>query len=106
MHDATAWHAHVELDGVPTASEDTLSQARWPAGYHAYEPTGDRRRTVISLVLEDGAQPAFEHAVRTAHAIGDIIGVTGPVSRVTFTTDERLAEDNGVEFIGATEAAH
>jgi hypothetical protein len=99
------WHVVVELDGLASADVEELDRARQRYGDFSIGRDTERQRTWVSFVVGrrdlNAARP-----IKRAQRIGVAVGTAGRASRVTFTTDSRLAEEQAwPDFIGVREAA-
>jgi|SRR5262245_4154280 len=99
------WHVVVELDGLASADVQELDRARQQYGDFSIGRDTERQRTWVSFVVGRRSLNAAR-AIKRAERIGVALGATGRPSRVTFTTDARIAEERAwPDFIGVREAA-
>jgi hypothetical protein len=101
----TKWHVVVELDGLATGDAEDYARAHRRHGEFSVGRDTERLRTWVSFVVGGWALSATR-AIRRAERIGAAVGIAGRASRVTFTTDARVAEERAwPDLIGVRQVA-
>jgi hypothetical protein len=99
------WRVVVELDGLATGDPDDYVRAHRRHGDFSVGQDTERHRSWVSFAIGRWGLDTVR-AIKRAERIGAAVGIPGRASRVTFTSDARVAEEQAwPDLIGVRQVA-